>query len=58
MRSALCLLLLTLCAAILACGQSTNATLSGIVVDPADKAIPGVEIQILNEATGVCVIPA
>ena len=51
--SALCLLLLTLCVALLARAQSTNATLSGIIVDPAGKAIPGAEIQILNEATGV-----
>ncbi len=33
--------------------QSTNATISGQVVDPAGHVIPDADIQILNEATGV-----
>lgn len=34
-------------------GQSTDATISGVVVDPGGRVIPGVEIQIINDATGV-----
>lgn len=51
--SSLCLPLLFLCAAIMAGAQSTDATLSGIIVDPASHALPGASIQIVNEATGV-----
>jgi len=39
--------------AVIAHAQSTDATLSGIVVDPSGRPIPKVEIEILNEATGV-----
>lgn len=51
--SAACLLLLILCLSIVTHAQSTNATLSGQVVDPSGKAIQDAEIEILNEATGV-----
>jgi hypothetical protein len=47
------LLLLVLCGATLALAQSTNATISGVVVDPAGKVIPGAAIEIVNDATGV-----
>ena len=45
--------MLVLCLAIAAHAQSTHATLSGIVVDSAGEVIPGANIEILNEATGV-----
>ena len=51
--SALCLLLLVLYTTITASAQSTDATLSGVVVDPSGKVIQGADIEILNEATGV-----
>jgi len=44
---------LFLCLSTLALGQSTNATISGQVVDPSGRAIPDADIEILNEATGV-----
>lgn len=47
------LLLLILCGATLAPAQSTDATLSGVAVDPSGKVVQGAEIEILNEATGV-----
>lgn len=34
-------------------GQSTDATLSGMVFDPSSRYISGAQILILNEATGV-----
>lgn len=46
-------LLPILCATAIAAAQSTDATLSGVVVDPSGKAIPHATIEILNEATGV-----
>lgn len=46
-------LLLILCAAMIVSAQSTNATISGVVVDPAGKVIPDAEIEIVNDATGV-----
>jgi len=49
----LLLLLLTLCVSMLANAQSTDATVSGVVVDPAGKVIPSAEIEIVNDATGV-----
>ena len=49
----LLLLLLTLCVSMLANAQSTDATLSGVVVDPTGKVIPDAEIEIVNDATGV-----
>ena len=50
---ALYLLLLILCATILASAQSTNATASGVVVDTSGKVITDADIEVLNEATGV-----
>ncbi len=50
---ALHLLLFTLCATTLAIAQSTDATISGVVVDPSDKIIIDADIEILNEGTGV-----
>jgi hypothetical protein len=37
----------------LANAQSTDATISGQVVDPSGRVIAGADIEILNEATGV-----
>jgi hypothetical protein len=34
-------------------GQSTNGTISGIVFDPAGKAIPRADLLIVNDATGI-----
>src|SRR5579883_835972 len=51
--AALCLLLLIFFATTAVHPQSTNATLSGVVVDPFNKVIQGAEIEILNEATGI-----
>ena len=36
-----------------AVGQSPNGTISGLVLDPAGRAITGVEVLIVNDATGV-----
>lgn len=47
------LLLLALVAANYARAQSTDATLSGVVVDPSGKVIQEAEIEILNEETGI-----
>lgn len=47
------LLLLILCGATSALAQSTDATISGAVVDPAGKVIPDATIEIVNDATGV-----
>jgi Carboxypeptidase regulatory-like domain len=47
------LLALCFCLSPSAFAQSTNATLSGLVVDTSSRAIPDAEIEILNEATGV-----
>ena len=33
--------------------QSTDATISGVVFDPSNRAISNAQILILNEATGV-----
>ena len=51
--SAFPLLLLIFCAMISASAQSTDATISGVVVDPTGKVIPGAEVEIVNDATGV-----
>jgi len=37
----------------MALAQSTDATISGVVVDPTGKVIPGAGIEIVNDATGV-----
>lgn len=34
-------------------GQSSNGTISGLVLDPSGRAITGAEIQIVNDATGI-----
>jgi hypothetical protein len=47
------LLLLILCVTTLALAQSTDATISGVVVDPSGKAITDADIELLNDATGV-----
>jgi hypothetical protein len=47
------LLLMILCASIFAGAQSTDATISGEVVDPAGRVITQANIEILNEETGV-----
>lgn len=47
------LLLLAFCVTAHAIAQSTSASISGQVVDPTGRVIPDVDIQILNEATGV-----
>lgn len=47
------LLLLISCVTSSTIAQSTNATISGQVLDPSGRIIPDAEIQILNEATGV-----
>ena len=47
------LLLIALFAVTFAAAQSTNGTVSGIVLDPSGKAIPGADIEIVNDATGV-----
>jgi len=36
-----------------ATAQSTNGIISGIVFDPGGKAIPGAEVLIVNDATGI-----
>jgi len=46
-------LLLPLCASSAVYAQSTDATLSGVVVDPAGMAISDAAIEILNESTDV-----
>ena len=50
---ALDLLLLILAATTISGSQSTDATMSGLVLDPSGKAIPNAEIEILNESTRV-----
>ena len=47
------LLLIVFSALKIAAGQSTNGTISGIVFDPAGKAIPRAELLIVNDATGI-----
>jgi len=36
-----------------AVGQSSNGTISGLVLDPSGRAITGADIQIVNDATGI-----
>jgi Carboxypeptidase regulatory-like domain len=50
---ALHLLLLILYTTTVVIAQSTDATVSGLVLDPSGRAIPDAEILILNDATGV-----
>ena len=44
---------LVLVCSCLCLGQSATGTISGIIVDPAGQAIPGVEVVIVNDATGI-----
>jgi hypothetical protein len=50
---ALRLLLLFLCTSPFALSQSTDAIISGVVVDLSGKVIPSAGIEIVNDATGV-----
>jgi hypothetical protein len=43
---------LILCGAPSALAQSTDATISGVVVDPVGKVIPDATIEIVNDSTG------
>src|SRR6267142_3484852 len=36
-----------------AIGQSPNGTISGLVLDPSERAIAGAEVLVVNDATGV-----
>jgi hypothetical protein len=47
------LLLLIVCATTFAVAQSTDATISGVVVDSTGRVIPDAEVVTLNEATGI-----
>ena len=47
------LLLIVISALGAAYAQTTNGTISGIVFDPNDKAIPGAEVLVLNDATRI-----
>jgi len=47
------LLLLIFCVALSAVAQSTDASISGQIVDSSGRVIPDVDVQILNEATGI-----
>ena len=46
-----------LCAVVVVCGcifgQTTTGTLLGTVVDPGDAAVPGAQVELKNDATGV-----
>jgi hypothetical protein len=48
-----CLLLFLLFLAPLLLAQSTDATISGVVVDPSGKVVPDVDIAIVNDSTRV-----
>jgi Carboxypeptidase regulatory-like domain/TonB dependent receptor/TonB-dependent Receptor Plug Domain len=50
---AVLLLLILFCSVGLAMAQSTNATVSGIVLDPSGRGIAGADIEIVNDATGI-----
>jgi Carboxypeptidase regulatory-like domain len=46
-------LLLIVFLATLVFGQSPNGTISGLVLDPASRAIAGAEVLVANDATGI-----
>ena len=46
-------LLFIICSTTAVIAQSTNATVSGLVLDPSGRVIPNADIEILNESTGV-----
>ena len=52
-RFPLLLFILIILAARAALGQSPNGTISGLVLDPSERAIVGAEVLIVNDATGV-----
>lgn len=52
-RNAFRLLSAVLFAVVTAVAQSTNGTMNGLVVDPDGRAIPGADVQVVNDATGV-----
>jgi hypothetical protein len=52
-RFPLRLLLFVLLLTRAAVGQSPNGTISGLVLDPSGGSIPGAEILIVNDATGI-----
>src|ERR1700728_5480590 len=47
------LIILNLCAITFAYAQSTDATMSGLVVDPSGRVVADADIVILNEGTGL-----
>ena len=51
--AALCLLWMFVLFVSCVDAQSTSGTMSGIVLDPSGKAIPGADVLIVNDATGV-----
>jgi hypothetical protein len=51
--SVLLLTLLALCLPSSCVAQATNATISGVVLDPSGRVIPDADVEILNDATGV-----
>lgn len=53
LTTAVCSLLLAYLLVQAVRAQSTDATLSGVVVDPAGKAIPNAEIEVENESTAI-----
>ncbi|MFP5227305.1 MAG: carboxypeptidase regulatory-like domain-containing protein [Acidobacteriota bacterium] len=53
LRQSLCLLLLAFLPLCAIMAQSTSAVISGLVADPSGRAIPGAEIEVVNNATGV-----
>lgn len=50
---AVCFVLLVVFTVTIAAAQSTNGTMSGIILDPSGKAIAAADIEIVNDATGV-----
>jgi hypothetical protein len=50
---AVLLFLILISAVTLVMAQSTNATISGIVLDPSGRGIPVADIEIVNDATGI-----
>ena len=47
------LLAISLLAAVVACGQVTTGTISGIVADSSGAVLPGAKVTILHEETGI-----
>ena len=53
LRHAFRLAVVALLAAMSGTAQSTNATVSGLVLDPSGKPIVGADVEMVNDATGV-----